>query len=398
VLEKEEVVGSFFPGEPVFLQGDKIPEYFRVLSGRFAKVKSDSCVRNVGVKRMLAEAELLDVVGHQQLFGEIEALMGQPQPFSVFALDESSVCSIPAENPAGMKDVFRHQPQVGVKTCVSFATFLKQFFTHYTNIAKEEVELYAFARKTARDYLAVLNELGNMPDNENLKAVIAGQTRSHEIANELVSSPVLAPESTSVTCGVVRIAGQEVKLQKFTAGSLLCKKGEVGDRLFIIAEGVAEVIIGGSSKNIPIDAPGSIIGEIAVFLNLGSASPNMRRTADVVCATDISAIVVSLDKVEEFFCRQPELMIKMLMAMVERSDNTRKFCMAAEKRLKTLLYDKLGVLLEAINKIGHILAQECENTAAFERPLKFCSGRSREVYNRFRQALATIAVRERIKT
>lgn len=398
-MNKETVSCSFFPGEPVFLQGDTVPEYFKVMSGRFAKVKSNQTAKNVSVKKMLAEAELIGIVSHQDLFGEIEALMGQPQPFSVFALDESSVFSIPAENQNDMQNVFSHNPRIGVKTCISFASFLNQFFNHFTCIAREEIDIDAFTRTTARDYLAVINELEAAAGSKRKDSAIeaAKSHQAYEIAKELAHGANLKGHSTSVTCGVVRMAEKEVALQKFKAGSLLCRKGEIGDRLYIITEGTAEVIIGGNMANIPIDAPGSIIGEIAVFLNIGSASPDMRRTADVVCATDISAVVVHLSQVENFFVKHPELMTKMLMAMVSRSDNTKSLCVAAEKRLKALLFDKLGVLLEAINNLGHAMAQR-KNQPGFERPLIFCSQRSRDIYNRFKQSLETIKKRSIIKT
>ncbi len=396
---KESISCSFFPGEPVFLQGDTVPEYFKVISGRFAKVKSEKSGKTVSVKRMLAEAELIGIVNHQELFGEIEALMGQPQPFSVFALDESSVFTIPAENQKDMRSVFCENPRIGVKTCVSFAAFLNQFFHHFTSIAREEVDIDAFTRATARDYLAVINELEGIAGPGKTDQVIE-QAKTHKayaVAREFMQGNLIKPESTSVTCGVVRLAEREVALQKFKAGALLCKKGEVGDRLFIITEGTAEVIIGGNTPNIPIEAPGSIIGEIAVFLNMGTSSPNMRRTADVVCATDLSAVVVHLDQVEDFFAKQPELMTKMLMAMVSRSDNTKRLCLAAEKRLNNILFEKLGVLLEAINNLGHLLSQR-NNHIAYSRPLTFCSHRSRDIYNRFKQALEVIRNRSNIKS
>lgn len=398
-MNKETVSSSFFPGEPVFLQGDRVPEYFKVMSGRFAKVKSNKPVNHANVKRMLAEAELIGIVSHHELFGEIEALMGQPQPFSVFALDESTVFSIPAEDHEDMKTVFSYNPKIGVKTCVSFASFLSQFFNHFSSIAKEEVDIDAFTRTTARDYLAVINELEGIFGTKRADKAVedAKNHKAYAIAKEISGNANLRGNSTSVTCGVVRFAEKEVALQKFKAGALLCRKGEVGDRLYIITEGTAEVIIGGNMANIPIDAPGSIIGEIAVFLNLGAASPDMRRTADVVCATDLSAVVVQLNQVEDFFVKQPELMTKMLMAMVSRSESTKSLCLAAEKRLNSLLFEKLGVLLEALNNLGHALSQKI-NQPKLERPLTFCSQKSRDVYNRFKQSLEIIKKRAIIKT
>ena len=390
-MDEEIVSCSYFPGEPVFLQGEKIPEYFKVVSGRFAKVKSEKKVNSASIKKMLAEAELIGIVSHQELFGEIEALMGQPQPFSVFALDESSVFSIPAENQTEMQDVFCQNPSIGVKTCVSFASFLSQFFSYFSSVAHEETDMDKFTRSTARDYLALVNEIETTLKSVKNRSIIefARSHKAFQIACEITEKNVSGPACTSVNCGVVRVASKEVALQSFKAGSLLCRRGEIGDRLYIVTEGTAEVIIGGNTPNITIDAPGSIIGEIAVFLNIGSASPDQRRTADVVCTTDLTAVVVHLNQVEDFFAKQPELMTKMLLAMVSRTDSTRKICADAEKRLRDLLYKRLGILLEAINNLGHALSAEKDNVL-FERPLVFCSQRSRDIYNRFKQALTII--------
>ncbi|HMM60290.1 MAG TPA: cyclic nucleotide-binding domain-containing protein, partial [Candidatus Rifleibacterium sp.] len=152
---------SFSPGDHVFLQGQVIPSFFKVTSGRFAKVYSKKSVQELGVKHMLNEADLIGIVSHQELFGEIEALTGKPQLFSVFALDESSVVSVPADDHSSLKEVIATDPKIGVRACVSFARYMKQFFAHFAAIAKEEVELDSFIRATARDYMAGVNEVAN---------------------------------------------------------------------------------------------------------------------------------------------------------------------------------------------------------------------------------------------
>ena len=42
----------------------------------------------------------------------------------------------------------------------------------------------------------------------------------------------------------------------------------------------------------------------------------------------------------------------MLQAMINRSDNTQKLCEKSESRLKSMLYDTLGVLLEGMNDMA----------------------------------------------
>ncbi len=393
------VCSSFAPGDHVFLQGDIVPAFFKVTSGRFAKVFSKKSVKELGVKRMLNEADLVGIVSHQELFGEIEALMGQPQGFSVFALDESSVESVPADDHEKLKTYFSTDPKIGVRACISFARYMKQFFAHFAGVAKEEVELETFIRTTARDYIAGVNELAGIgyPSLMDRDLAAAKTHPAWALADEVTrQAEVHARGNSSVACGIVNYVGRDVKMQTFKAGSLLCKEGTIGDKLFIITEGAAEVVTGGGNPNIVIDNPGSIVGEIAVFLNLDARVPDMRRTADVVCATDLTAIVVQLHQVEDFFMKQPEMMTKMLEAMVNRSDNTRALCEKSEKRLKEMLYSRLGVMLEGMNNLALCLSKR-QDKVAIARPAAFFAQRARAVYNRFKESLALISARTSIR-
>lgn len=399
-MKTESLSTSFAAGDHVFLQGEIIPAFFKVTSGRFAKVYSKKSVQEIGVKRMLNEADLIGIVSHQELFGEIEALMGQPQGFSVFALDKSSAVSLPADNQESLQGIFSTDPKVGVKACISFARYMKQFLSHFASVAKEEVEIDSFTRAAARDYMAGVNELSVIFSTSPKDAdfVAAMTHKAYAAANAIIRQVETPGESgSSVACGIVSYVGKDVKMQTFKAGSVLCKEGTIGDKLFIITDGVAEVITGGGNPNIVIDNPGSIVGEIAVFLNLDAKIPDMRRTADVVCATDLTAIVVQLPQVEEFFSKQPEIMTKMLMAMVNRSDNTRSLCNNSEKRLKVTLYEKLGVLLEGLNTMAQNLTRR-QDKPALARPAAFFTQRARAVYNRFKESLNVISAKASIKT
>lgn len=394
----ECVTNRFSPGDYVVLQGEKIPDYYKVISGRFAKVRSKHARNSVSVRQMLNDAELINVVSHQELIGEIEALMGYPLPFSVFALDESSVFSVPASNTLEMRDTFHQNPMIGVKTCISFARYLKQFFTYFSKIAREEVAIDSFTKASARDYLAVVNELESItrnrkcPELESAKEH-AAYTLSQELSNQRNSTE----KGTSVACGVVPVVGSLVKPQTFRAGTLLCKKGSIGDSLFVITEGVAEVITEGNNENIRIEQPGSVVGEIAVFLNLASPVPDTKRTADVVCVTNLSAIVLKLDQVESYFAHQPEMMTRILIEMVSRSESTRNMSIQTEKRLSTTLYGKLGLLLEGLNNLAHSLSKSRDNVS-FARPLTFATQRSRAIYNRFKESLQILEEKSSIKT
>ncbi|PKL44221.1 MAG: hypothetical protein CVV41_06190 [Candidatus Riflebacteria bacterium HGW-Riflebacteria-1] len=400
VMNETKERSSYAPGDHVFLQGEVVPSFFKVTSGRFAKVFSKKSARELGVRRMLNEADLIGIVSHQELFGEIEALMGQPQGFSVFALDPSSVEPVPAKSHETLQHVFASDPRVGVRACISFARYMKQFFAYFAGIAREEVELEAFIRSTARDYMAGVNELAGIvcPAVNDPDLNAATSHNAYETAREILRQADLKRNTNaSVACGVVSYIGKDVKMQTFKAGTLLCKEGTIGDKLFIITEGTAEVVTGGGTPNIRIEAPGSIVGEIAVFLNLDTEVPDMRRTADVICATDLTAIVVHLSQVEEFFLKQPEIMTRMLMAMVNRSENTQKLCENSERLLKDLLYKRLGILLEGLNSMAKRLAER-NDKVALGRPAAFFAQRARAVYNRFKESLNILAAKNTIKT
>ncbi len=398
-MQEMRNTNSYAPGDHVFLQGEVVPSFFKVTSGRFAKVYSRKSAQNLGVRRMLDNADLIGIVTHQELFGEIEALMGQPQGFSVFALDPSSVQLVPADNRDALQHVCVGDPRVGVRACISFARYMKQFFSYFAGIAKEEVELEVFVRSIARDYMTGVNELAgivcpaiNDPDMGAAKNHAAYAT-AREILRQAEMNRV---SNASVACGVVNYIGEGLEIQTFTAGSLLCQQGAIGDKLFIITAGTAEVVAGGDRPNIMVDVPGSIIGEIAVFLNLDSKVPDMRRTANVVCVTDLSAIVVQLDRVEAFFMKRPELVTKMLLAMVNRSENTCKLCENSERLLKDLLYKKLGILLEGLNYMAQRLSNRADRFDLIH-PAAFFAQRARTAYNRFKQSLGILAAKKAIK-
>ncbi len=397
-MNVEAVTSTFSPGDYVFLQGEKIPDYYKVVSGRFAKVRSNLSANSVGVKKMLASAELLNIVSHQELIGEIEALMGYPLPFSVFALDESEVFSVPASKPMEMKDTFFQNPKIGVKTCISFAKYLRQFFSYFARVSREEVSIDSFCKGTARDYMAVVNELETLTMNR--KCVELDTAKAHaaySLAKEICNQATFQEKGSSVACGVVPINGSDIKIQRFKAGTPICKKGTTGDSLFILTEGVAEVLTEGNNPNIRIDKPGSVVGEIAVFLNLDGNTNDTKRTADVVCLTDLSAIVLKLDQIESFFVKQPDIMTRILIEMVSRSEITRSMCLATEKRLSSTLYGKLGVILEGLNNLAHNLSKSKDNVS-FARPLTFCAQRARAVFDRFKESLQLLEEKNRIRT
>jgi CRP/FNR family transcriptional regulator, cyclic AMP receptor protein len=105
-----------------------------------------------------------------------------------------------------------------------------------------------------------------------------------------------------------------MRAAKLRAGTVLFKQGDVGDRLYLLAEGRIDLVeIGGSIE------PGVIFGEIAFF------APDRRRRLTARCGED--SIVLSIDEstVRQLYYQNPafgfkltELVAARLSADVER--------------------------------------------------------------------------------
>lgn len=372
-------------GECLLLQGNRIPEFYRVVSGRLAKVKSKSNA-GIGLQTMLSNAELLEIVSDEQLIGEKEALMNCPIPFSVFALDQSCVETYPAQNISSMQDLFVQKPVVAVKACISFARFLNSFFSFFSRVCVEETNVDSYIRNSARDYLAAVNELETISTARNTLVIREAKAHpAYSLSQETIKKKPVLSKSSSISCG--RIAtNSRLHLQKFPSGFLLCKKNTIGDTLFIITSGTVEVVIDGVNQNICIDKPGSIIGEIAVFMNLDRKTAEVKRTADVICVTEVEAIVIGLEQVESFFSANPEIMTKLLLEMVSRSEQTHRIFSRTVASIRFMLFKRLGILLDGLNKIAHNI-QKTDNGNTFVRPRNFCAQRARDIYNRFKESV-----------
>jgi CRP-like cAMP-binding protein len=153
-------------------------------------------------------------------------------------------------------------------------------------------------------------------------------------------------------------------------------------------EGVIEIPLGNDTV-IQIARPGSVIGEIAVFLNLASRIPNVKRTADCICATTVKAIVLDLDQVEPYLGEHPQLLTDLLIAMTERTKETHSLIAMARNRLREKLFSRLNLPLLGFNQLAHALESYSTNLA-FAKPFTFCAYQARQIFNRFKESLAIL--------
>jgi len=92
-----------------------------------------------------------------------------------------------------------------------------------------------------------------------------------------------------------------MRSRKMRAGTVLFKKGDRGDRLYLLAEGRIDLVEIGTSI-----APGTIFGEIAFF------SPDRRRQLTARCGVNCTVLSIDEKTVSELYYQNPAFGFKMI--------------------------------------------------------------------------------------
>jgi CRP-like cAMP-binding protein/predicted GNAT family N-acyltransferase len=88
-------------------------------------------------------------------------------------------------------------------------------------------------------------------------------------------------------------------------GDKMLRTGDVGNELFVVLSGLAEVRLPKAKKPIAVLEPGQVFGEIAFIANV-------KRSADVVALADSEILVVSQTYLRKLMKSSPELASKVL--------------------------------------------------------------------------------------
>jgi CRP-like cAMP-binding protein len=103
----------------------------------------------------------------------------------------------------------------------------------------------------------------------------------------------------------------------FDAGAAICREGEPGTSLFVLAEGLADVLYpGGGQTEVRLGA-GDVIGEMAVVS--GEA-----RSATVLAAIPTTALELGQDAFSELLLRHPLLAANVSRIVSRRLARTRR--------------------------------------------------------------------------
>ncbi|HEX2123024.1 MAG TPA: cyclic nucleotide-binding domain-containing protein, partial [Thermoanaerobaculia bacterium] len=99
----------------------------------------------------------------------------------------------------------------------------------------------------------------------------------------------------------------------FSAGERIFSQGELGTEMFIIQEGVVEIIkhIAGESHLLSRLEKGDFFGEMAIL----EALP---RTADAVALTDVKVVAINGSRFDEMLRKNPEVAVRIIRKYSKR--------------------------------------------------------------------------------
>ncbi len=102
-------------------------------------------------------------------------------------------------------------------------------------------------------------------------------------------------------------------LMTFSEGERIFSQGELGTEMFIIQEGVVEIIkhIAGESHLLSRLEKGDFFGEMAIL-------EAMPRTADAVAVTDVKVVAINGSRFDEMLRKNPEVAVRIIRKYSKR--------------------------------------------------------------------------------
>jgi voltage-gated potassium channel len=116
--------------------------------------------------------------------------------------------------------------------------------------------------------------------------------------------PFFADLGEEDLANVIRIGSH----RHFDAGGTLVEAGDVGDAMYIVLEGKAQVDVGGRFHNLE---PGAFVGEMALIRR-------RKRSATVRAVEPVTALMISAEDFEAFLLEHPSVAVAMLGAVIDR--------------------------------------------------------------------------------
>ena len=141
---------------------------------------------------------------------------------------------------------------------------------------------------------------------------------------------------------ISRIANQ-MKYLVYKSGEEIIRHGDEGDSMFILVEGIADVLVPDDHKTVRVGqiSPGQFFGEMSMLTG-------ERRSADVVALTDLIVYKLQRQDLVQTFHKHPQFIEKISEILVERKYQNAKLLEKSTEHApvkspesSTLLVDKI---------------------------------------------------------
>jgi CRP-like cAMP-binding protein len=126
-----------------------------------------------------------------------------------------------------------------------------------------------------------------------------------EIQGTALSAIPMFADLASEDLDAVLQLGQPVS---FAAGESIVEKGQVGDAMYVVLSGTAEVDVGGRSHTL---RSGDFLGEMALL-------SSKKRMATAKAAEPVEALRIDAAGFRAFLLERPSIAVAMLRTLVER--------------------------------------------------------------------------------
>lgn len=112
----------------------------------------------------------------------------------------------------------------------------------------------------------------------------------------------------------VAVLAQHLQRQRFSAGAMICRKGELGDSMYLVVEGTVAIYLPGEGlSRVPLKEVtfGQYFGELSLF-------DDKPRSATAEAVTECEVLALARDALHEHIKRRPHIAIA-LLAELSRS-------------------------------------------------------------------------------
>ena len=264
------------------------------------------------------------IKGQMVNFGELGALLGERRTATIVVAKDAVIASIPTVGDSFNRTIMRNA-RLGLNISITISKRLKDvnvYIAKYNNILSQVDHMI---REFSTIYVTVSGKI--------LKQVVATHDQSlQNIHEECKKSPLYSRllkfrhqsiDSSAMTSDEDVIGEDdpifsEGNLISKKAGELICYKGEVGNKMYILVSGRLGVYIG--DKMVACyDKKGEVIGEISVLLGYASKGRGFdKRTATVKAISRSRLMCVDADEIDELVQSNPSMILHFTKKLADR--------------------------------------------------------------------------------